>query len=65
MNLILKILAWIAIVVLGWWGLKLLLGTVFGLFAVLGTVLSFVVQAAILAVIIVAIGFLWKRVRSA
>ena len=65
MNLVLKILAWIAIVVLGWWGLKFLFGTVLGLFAILGTLLSFVVQATILAVIVVAIGYLWKRVRSA
>lgn len=61
MNLFVKILAWIAIVILGWKGLGLLLGTVV---ALLGAVVGIGVKLVLLACIAYAMLWLYKRVKS-
>ncbi len=64
MNLFVKILAWIAIVVLAWKGLGLLISTVGALVVVLTGVFGFAVKLTLLACIAYAIVWLYRRVRS-
>ncbi|MBT3268231.1 hypothetical protein HN371_13815 [Candidatus Poribacteria bacterium] len=64
MNLFVKILAWIAIIILGWKGLALLLGTVLGLVGLLGALIGFTIKLVLLACIAYAILWLYRRVKS-
>jgi hypothetical protein len=63
MNLLVKILIWIAIGVLVWLGVPLLLETVFGLVGIVFGIVKLLLSFALVALIALAVLYLWRRVR--
>lgn len=61
MNGFTKLLVWAAILILGWIGLKMAIGTVFGLVGLLWQLVAFVITAAILLGIVSLIRVLYRK----
>ena len=65
MSLFLKILIWIGIGILAWIGIPLLLKSLFGLVGLAVLIVKWILNLAMLALIVGIILYLWRRVRSA
>ncbi len=64
MNGFMKVLAWAVIIVLGWFGLKLVAGTFFGLVGLLANIIALLVSAAVLLGVVSLIRVLYRKTQE-
>ena len=59
-----KILAWAAILILGWIALKMVAGTFFGLVGLVSQLVAFVISAAVILLIVSLIRVLYRKTQA-
>ncbi|GIX08219.1 MAG: hypothetical protein KatS3mg115_2622 [Candidatus Poribacteria bacterium] len=65
MNLLVKILLWIALIALVWIGLPFLFKTIVGAVGIVFMVFKVLVNLIALALVVIGIRFVWRRLRAA